>query len=114
MNRDCLIYIISSTGENDETAFKNTNEIGEPVFIEKKRQVFGIKKSVKQSEFFQAAARGFTPEIVVEINSFEYKNETICELEGQRFRIYRAYPIANSERVELYLTQLAGETDVFT
>lgn len=107
MNRDCVIFLISS--RSDSAA---VNEIGEPVFSETVKRVYGIKKAVRQSEFYQAAAQGFKPEIVVEVNSFEYNNENICELENQRFRIYRSYPLEKSERTELYLTQLVGETDV--
>lgn len=112
MNKDCLIHLVSTVEPSAEQNL--TNDIGEPVEFESKRLVYGLKKAVRQTEFFQAAARGFKPEICVEVNSFEYQNEDICELEGQRFRIYRAYPLSNSERTELYLTQLVGESDVFT
>lgn len=107
MNTDCVLILISF---NNDSGLKNS--IGEPIFNESEKEIYGIKKSVRQSEFYQAAAAGFKPEVVVEINSFEYSNEEICELEGQRFRVYRVYPIKNSERTELYLTELAGETDV--
>ncbi|MGN0489406.1 MAG: hypothetical protein ACI4HO_09115 [Ruminococcus sp.] len=109
MNTDCIITLISSKNTNGAT-----NAIGVPIFYETKTDVFGIKKAVKQSEFFQASSKGFKPEVVVEVNSFEFNNENECELEGQRFRIYRTYPIAKSEKTELYLTQLIGETDVTT
>lgn len=109
MNRDCVIFLISENSDNVAV-----NDIGEPLYTETVKRVYGIKKSVRQSEFFQASAQGFKPEIVVEVNSFEYNNENICELENQRFRIYRSYPLGKSERTELYLTQLVGETDVTT
>lgn len=112
MNKDCVVHLISSVLPSAEE--NATNDLGEPVAVERRKKVFGLKKSVRQTEFFEAASRGFKPEVMVEVNSFEYSNEDVCELEGQRFRIYRAYPLAKSERVELYLTQLAGETNVFT
>ena len=61
MNTDCIITLISFENKPDIT-----NDIGVPIFAETKTNVFGIKKSVKQSEFFQAAAKGFKPEVVVE------------------------------------------------
>lgn len=106
MNKDCIIQLIHKNNSTE------TNSIGEPVVDDDYKSVYGVKKSVRQSEFFQAFASGFKPEIVIEVNSFEYNNEELCELEGQRFRIYRSYPLKNSEKTELYLTQLVGETDV--
>lgn len=108
MNRECIITLIKAVPSNESTA------TGEPIFNEERKAVYGVKKAVRQSEFFQAFSQGFKPDVKIEINSFEYENENLCDLEGQRFRIYRSYPISNSERTELYLTQLVGETDVFT
>ena len=49
MNSECIVTLVSlkSCG---------TNYIGELITKEVKRQVFAVKKSVNQSEFFQAAA----------------------------------------------------------
>ncbi len=107
MNFDTVIELISKT---DTEA---TSDIyGNPVYTPKKRKVYAEKKAVRQSEFFQAAAVGFKPEIVLEVNSFEYRNEEECYLEGQLFRIYRAYPVKRTERTELYLTALVGDNNV--
>lgn len=88
------------------------NRYGEPTYSEDLYDIYCDKKAVRQSEFFQAAANGFKPEIVLEINSFEYENQEFCYFEGQKFRIYRAYPLAKTERMELYLTAIVGETNV--
>ncbi len=103
MNGETIISLISQKPIQ--------NELGECAYEEKMKSVFAVKKSVKQSEFFQAAANGFKPEIVLEVYSFEYDNEMYCIFEGQRFKIYRTYPI-NSNRIELYLTAVVGETNV--
>ena len=109
MNFDTIIELVSNS--NSEV----TSDIyGNPVYSPSKRKIFAEKKSVRQSEFFQAAAIGFKPEIVLEVNSFEYENEEECYLEGQLFKIYRVYPVKNRERTELYLTSIAGETNVIT
>lgn len=103
MNTEIIVKLISQN--------QKTNELGEIVCEEQLTDVFARKKSVKQSEFFQAAANGFKPEVVLEVYSFEYSNETYCIVEGQRFKIYRVYSL-NSNRIELYLTAIVGETNV--
>lgn len=105
MNFDNIVLLVGKA-ENGK------NSYGEIVFKEQITKLFCQKKSVKQSEFFQAAANGFKPEIVLEVNSFEYQNQGTCYFEGQKFKIYRAYPIKNTERTELYLTAIVGETNV--
>ena len=107
MTLDTIITLIKQSGGDE------TDSSGNAVYEETQRQVCAEKKSVRQSEFFQAAALGFKPEIVLVVNSFEYENERYCEFEGERFRIYRAYPVGKTERTELYLTAIAGDTDVF-
>lgn len=103
MNTEIIVTLISQ--------IQKSNDMGEIVNEEQKTDIFAIKKSVRQSEFFQAAACGFKPEIVIEVYSFEYSNQTYCIVDGQRFKIYRVYPL-NSDRVELYLTAIVGETNV--
>lgn len=104
MNSECIVTLISvvSTG---------TNDIGEIIQDEKRKQAFALKKSVNQSEFFQASAAGYKPEIVLEISAFDYKGEIFCELESERYKIYRSYESKNSGRTELYLTAIVGETN---
>lgn len=106
MNFDTIVKLIKR-GE------AGTDEYGNVTYVEQETIVFAEKKAVRQSEFFQAAAAGFKPEIVVVVHSFEYHNEELCELEGERFKIYRSYPIGNTERTELYLTAIVGDTDAF-
>ena len=90
------------------------DEYGNVVFPEKRTTVFAEKKSVRQSEFCQAAAVGFKPEIMLEIYSFEYHGEELCELDGERFNIYRTFEKPKSDRLELYLTALAGDFNGLT
>lgn len=105
MNNEAILTLISKVNSSE------INSIGELINTENARNVFCIKKSVRQSEFFQAQANGFKVEIVLEMNSFEYENEEICLFEGEKFKIYRAFPIKN-ERIELYLTTVVGESNV--
>ena len=39
------------------------------------RTVFANKKSVRQSEFYNAANVGLKPELIFEVNSFEFTND---------------------------------------
>lgn len=86
---------------------------GNAVYSETKSSVFAVKKSVRQSEFFQAATVGFKPDMLLEVFSFEYSGEEMCELNGDRYTIYRTYQIPNTDRIELYLTAIVGDTDAF-
>ena len=104
MNYDTTVTLIQQTADG-------TDSSGNAVYSETKTPVFAAKKSVRQTEFYQASALGFKPEICLEVYDFEYHNEMLCELEGERFRIYRTYPIKKSDRIELYLTAIAGDTN---
>lgn len=106
MDNETIVTLIS-------TINTESSEIGELQSKERHNDVFALKKAVRQTEFFQAASLGFKPEIVLKVNNFDYRNETECILEGQRFRIYRAYPIAKTEKTELYLTAIVGDTNAF-
>ena len=89
------------------------DEHGNAVYSETENTVFAVQKSVKQSEFFQAAAVGFKPDMALEVYSFEYNGEELCEIDGNRYDIYRTYLIPNTDRLELYLTAIAGDTNAF-
>ena len=107
MNFDAIVTLIKQTGNG-------TDSSGNAVYQEERRTVYAEKKAVRQTEFFQAASLGFKPEIVIVVHSFEYKNEEYCELDGERYRIYRVYPIGKTERTELYLTAIVGDTNALT
>lgn len=90
-----------------------TDSSGNAIFPELESSVYAEQKSVRQSEFFQAASVGFKPEMVLEVYSFEYKGEEICRIGENRYRIYRTYQIPDTDRTELYLTAIVGDTDAF-
>lgn len=86
---------------------------GNAVYNETATPLYAEKISIKQSEFFQAAAVGFKPEICLKVYSFEYHGEQLCELDGERYNIYRTYSAKGSDRTELYLTSIVGDTHAF-
>lgn len=65
-------------------------------------EVFANKKSVKQSEFYQAAGVGLKPEFVFEIKSFEYEENRYIRYNGKMYSILRTY--LKSDIIELVVT----------
>lgn len=66
---------------------------GEPVMI------YANKKSVRQSEYYQAQSNGVIPEIAFEIRTMEYEEQNHLTYKGERYRIVRTYE--KGEDVEL-------------
>ena len=66
-----------------------------------KRVVFCQKKSVPQSEFFNAGQSGIKAECVLVVNSLDFKNEKRVKFKNTIFDIYREYE-RKDERTELY------------
>lgn len=68
-----------------------TNSIGDAIPQESARQVYANRKSVRQSEFYQAMATGLRPEIMFEVRSAEYQGEPTVRYEGKDYSIIRAF-----------------------
>lgn len=64
------------------------------------RTVFANKKSVRQTEFYQAMAAGIKPDIVFEIMVGDYSDEAKVKYNEKYYRVVRTYS-ANGERIEL-------------
>lgn len=71
-------------------------------------EVFAEITSITQTEFFSAAAAGFTPDGKATIWAFEYKGERIMVLDSQRYAIYRTYQAPGNNRMELYFMHETG------
>lgn len=76
------------------------NAMGDTISTPSKREVFANKKSVRQSEFYQAASSGLRPELMFEIRYAEYNNEDILEYNGKQYAIIRQFS-KNDEIIEL-------------
>jgi SPP1 family predicted phage head-tail adaptor len=63
----------------------------EPVKTWEYRQVYVNKKSVRQSEIYQAASVGLRPELMFEIRSQEFQNEERLRYNGKVYEIIRMY-----------------------
>ncbi|CAM3876462.1 phage head closure protein [Cohnella lubricantis] len=68
------------------------------------REVFASRKSIRQSEYYQAHAAGLKPEIMFEVRFADYSDERKLRFPagegGRRYDIVRTYT-KNEETIEL-------------
>lgn len=85
-----------------------TNENGFTVQgIASKREICAKKKSVKRTEFYQAAASGMKPELVFVVWKREYENEPWLEYDGKVYEIIRTFE-TSIEDMELTCSAWTG------
>lgn len=87
------------------TEVPDTNDMGDPITVESIRMVFANRKSIRQTEFYQAAATGLRPEWMFEVRSVEYGDESKLRHEGHDYAIIRTYS-RNGEIMELICSGL--------
>lgn len=73
------------------TEIESVNDIGNVIKVPTYRQVFANRKSIRQSEFYQAQATGLRPEIMFEVRSIEYEDEETLRYNGKNYSIIRVY-----------------------
>lgn len=85
------------------------DEIGNwlPVLPEQGTQILCAKKSVGRVEFYNAAATGLRPEVVLVMHPFEYGDERTVFFEGVRYKILRTYE-TSLEELELTCERVTG------
>lgn len=94
--RDVGYLIPVTTGFGD---FGSAIEVdGKPI------EVYGNKKSVRQSEFYQAAAVGMKPELVFEMMCTDYNDEPKVRIEETTYHVVRTYS-KNGEKLEITLSK---------
>ncbi|GLC32917.1 phage head closure protein [Clostridium omnivorum] len=77
------------------------NVIGDAIKVPNKGPiVFADKQSIRQSEFYQAAAVGLKPEFTFIIRTCEYNQEPMLEYNSKTYNIIRTYEKDN-ELIEL-------------
>lgn len=80
---------------------KAKNDYGERVETDgAPREVMANEKSVGSREFYQAAAVGMKPEIIIEIRKAEYQDEPKLSYGGAIYHVIRTYS-RNGETLEL-------------
>ena len=70
--------------------------------------MFCSLRSVGRSEFYQANASGYKPEMVFVLADYlEYNEEILAEHNGQRYRVIRSY--RTGQQLELVATKASAE-----
>ncbi len=80
--RDVVKLISITTTEND---------MGDIIETTVEREVFADKRSIRQSEFSQAAATGLRPELMFVVRSIDYEGEPKLKYNGKEYTIIRTY-----------------------
>lgn len=94
-----VIYLIARV--------EGENEYGDPVETDgPPRKVYANRRSVRQSEFYQAMQQNLRPELMFEIRSIEYRGETKVRYKGQDYLVIRTYD--KGEIMELVCSGLVG------
>jgi len=83
------------------------SDIGDIVETRTDRQVYANKKSIRQSEFYQAQANGLRPEAMFEMRSIDYQGEQKLIHDGKEYNVIRTYS-KNGEILELVCDRLVG------
>lgn len=87
------------------------NAYKQEVKTETKTTIFAQKDGIKRAEFYSAGNAGLRAEFVLKVAQIDYNNELELELDGQRYGIYRTYPV-DQDYIELYCERKGGVQDV--
>lgn len=82
------------------TITKIVDDIGDTIETEIEKEVFVNKKSIRQSEYYQALSTGLKPELMLEVRTIEYEDEENIKYNNKNYNIIRAYS-KNGEVTEL-------------
>lgn len=73
-----------------------------------RRDVFAGLRSVARSEFYQAQAAGYKPELVFVLADYlDYDDESLVKHDGKLFRVLRTYRAG--QELEIVVTQASAE-----
>ena len=67
------------------------NDMGDIIETPVEREVFADKQSIRQSEFYQAAATGLRPELMFVVRSIDYNGEQKLKYNSKEYTIIRTY-----------------------
>lgn len=77
-----------------------TDSEGLPAPVKSYRKVFANAKSVRASEFYQAAAVNLRPAIVFEMMAIDYQAEQVLRFNNREYSIIRTY-MTGPDRIEI-------------
>lgn len=89
------------------TITRTVNSVGSYSETETLKQVYANKKSIRQSEFYQAQATGLRPELMFVIRTIDYNNETRLKYNSKFYEIIRTHD-KNGEFIELICQGIVG------
>lgn len=87
-----IAYLVSET--------ETTNDLGDTVLTPTERLVYVDRKSVRQSEFYQAQAVGLRPELMFEMRRADYQDEPKLKYDDKTYLIIRTFE-KNKDFIEL-------------
>lgn len=76
------------------------NDMGDIIETYNEREVYADKQSIRQSEFYQAAATGLRPELMFVVRSIDYNQEPKLKHGDKTYTIIRTYD-KDGELIEL-------------
>lgn len=88
-----IIYLLSESTSTE-------NDLGDDITPEVEIKRFANKKSVRQSEFYQAHQTGIKPVVMFEIKEAGYSDQEFLKYNSVRYKITRTYTTKN-ECIEL-------------
>lgn len=84
------------------------NEVIKLIKGDTSREVFCRLQSIGQSEFYEASARDFYPEMKFVLRDYlDYDDEQLIEYNGRRFRVLRTY--RTGQELELTVQRASAE-----
>ena len=83
------------------------DKLGQQIPLTISREVFALKKSVKQNESLMCGQVGLRAGYMFVIRSEEYKDEKQVKYQGKIYDIYRTY-LTYGDFIELYVGEKIG------
>lgn len=99
MDRSNVVVLIGETISTDENYIQQATET--------RTEVYCDIQSVSQNEFFKANELGFKPQFKITMFKYDYDGESIIEVDGVRYSIYRTFEGRN-DTLELYCEKKVG------
>ncbi|MGD6832578.1 phage head closure protein [Sutcliffiella halmapala] len=76
------------------------NALGDPIKVEKRKDILCDAQSIQRTEFYAAAAHGLKPEYTFIVNKYDYQRQSEVEFDGVRYRVIRSYQPKSYKGIE--------------
>lgn len=85
------------------------NEFGGQQAVEVSTPVLALVQSVTRAEWAQAGQIGLQPQLVAITPKANYMGQSVVQVGGKRYGVYRTYTAYDSDDIELYLEEKVGD-----